>query len=500
MKVLEKAVESAVVYRQDTNEEHKKCFGQYFTPHEVSHFMSSLFNIENLGKNISILDPGAGTGTLSISLIEHILSSLNEKLEICLTAYEIDKKVANILNTNLTSLKEKCSEKGINFAFNIIQEDFVTLNHKVLNKNSSFKTAKYDLIISNPPYFKLNKTNPLTKLVSVLKITNIYAAFSAISALLLKPKGQTVFIIPRSFASGVYFEKYREFLFKNLKIEKIHLFKSRKKAFKEEKVLQENLIYMAVPKIHNETYKVRITTSEGIKDLSKNNFRLYSIDYLIDLHSKHYFLFLPTSNQDEYLINYFKKFKNLLADFKLTVSTGPVVNFRSKPNLTSYSEKLVPLIWLNNVMHGYIEFPIKSKFNKQSLILDSKIEKQLRANDNYILVRRFSTKDDERRIIAAPLLKDDYNFDRFGFENKLNYIYSKEIKLSKYMTKGISHLLNTNIYDNYFSIFNGNTQVSATELKNIPFPNKKTIIEIGELNYKSMEDLNLKIETILDSI
>ncbi len=41
-------------------------------------------------------------------------------------------------------------------------------------------------------------------------------------------------------------------------------------------------------------------------------------------------------------------------------------------------------------------------------------------------------------------------------------------------------LLNSNLFDTYFRIFNGNVNVSATELREIPLPPLETIQEIGD--------------------
>ena len=45
--------------------------------------------------------------------------------------------------------------------------------------------------------------------------------------------------MPRSWTSGAYFQKFREFLFNNMVIEHVHLFESRDKVFDKESVLQK---------------------------------------------------------------------------------------------------------------------------------------------------------------------------------------------------------------------------------------------------------------------
>ena len=102
----------------------------------------------------------------------------------------------------------------------------------------------YDLVISNPPYFKIRKDDP--RAVAWASVVhgqpNIYSLFMAVSAELLSETGKLVYIVPRSFASGPYFRRFREVFFQRVAPTAVHLFESRKDVFKNQTVLQENLI------------------------------------------------------------------------------------------------------------------------------------------------------------------------------------------------------------------------------------------------------------------
>ena len=101
-------------------------------------------------------------------------------------------------------------------------------------------------------------------------------------------------------------------------------------------------------------------------------------------------------------------------------------------------------------------------------------------NTNYVLLRRFSAKEDHRRLIAAALIGEDFPYAQIGFENHLNFIYRKMGALDKDETVGLSALLNSAIVDRYFRIVNGNTQVNAAELRAMPLPPLNVIREIGK--------------------
>ena len=128
----------------------------------------------------------------------------------------------------------------------------------------------FDIIVSNPPYFKLpidDKRAVAAKAV-INGHPNIYAIFMAISARLLKENGQLIFITPRSYASGSYFKLFREYFFKIIEIDKVHLFVSRKDTFNRDKVLQETVIIKGTRKGKtNPKHKVNVYSSHGLKDI-----------------------------------------------------------------------------------------------------------------------------------------------------------------------------------------------------------------------------------------
>lgn len=472
-------------YSSNISKEHKKKLGQFFTPIQIAKYMGSLAS-EPITDSITILDPGCGTGTLACSLIE-VLSKFKVR-QINLYIYEIDSNLLPYTEKALKYLKSWLLDLDIKFKFKLINIDFIV---DVASKNNSTEEKRFDYIISNPPYFKLPKTD---KRVALLKDLvkgqpNIYSFFMAAATKLLKDSGEMIFITPRSFASGQYFNTFRSYFFKQITLERVHLFKSRNKTFNRDKVLQETLIIKATKS--NKTQEVIVSTSEGAKDIQHSFQKKYPINDLIDLQSKAKILYLPTTELEEKIIRLFKTWENNLIDFGIQVSTGPVVSFRAKPYLFEQYQNstifLTPLYWLNNITKMSIDWPLKLKSKSQYIVINEESKKILLPNKNYVFLRRFSSKDDKSRLIAAPYLSSTNKASFIGVENKLNYIYKLKGNLVENQIIGISAILNSTIFDTYFRTFNGNVNVSATEIRLMPFPNMEVIQNIGDTLIKEKD-------------
>jgi adenine-specific DNA-methyltransferase len=75
-----------------------------------------------------------------------------------------------------------------------------------------------------------------------IETVNLYTAFVALTVLLMAKGGEIVAIIPRSFCNGSYYRPFRNLILRTCSIRQLHLFESRKKAFQDDDVLQENII------------------------------------------------------------------------------------------------------------------------------------------------------------------------------------------------------------------------------------------------------------------
>lgn len=475
-----------IYYASSVSQEHKKKNGQFFTPIEIATLMGSFASYSN--KTLRILDPGCGSAILSCALIEQLVS--NKDLQsIELVVYETDLDLIPISKKSLEYLTQWVKHQKVNFNFYIDTNDFVLENAVSLSGNGNLFSEKkelFDVIISNPPYFKLpiDDKRALAAKAVVNGHPNIYSIFMAISAKLLKENGELIFITPRSYASGNYFRLFRDFFFRIFEIDKVHLFVSRRDTFNRDKVLQETVIIKGKRKEKNDpNHDVVVSSSQGLKDILEPESKIFKQKVLIDLTSGEKVLYLPTSDFEESIIDIFKNWNGNLNKFNIQISTGPVVAFRSiryiKDIYQNGTVSMAPLFWLHNVKQMNLEWPIAKSDKGQYILIEDDSKSILIPNKNYVLLRRFSTKDDKSRLIAAPYFCNFINSEYIGVENKVNYIYRPKGHLDRNEVLGLSALLNSALFNSFFRIFNGNVNVSATELRDISLPPLKIIKEIG---------------------
>ncbi|MCC6278728.1 MAG: Eco57I restriction-modification methylase domain-containing protein [Oligoflexia bacterium] len=484
--------------------ENKATLGQYFTPFEVANYMASLL-VPVKKTKVLILDPGAGSGILSIAAVKSLVEradSITKHFHIDL--FEIDSSLIEKLSSSLKHLKTWCANRNIKLTFEIVSEDFILSNSSAISEQQSLiqSVSEYDIVISNPPYFKIGKDDPraLACASIVYGQPNIYALFMAVSAALLNEDGQLLFITPRSFASGQYFKSFRQYFFSQIAIGQIHQFVSRVDAFERDSVLQENIILFGFKKKSTTTSPITITSSQGRSDINDSS-TLRVKEFEILEKNNDFALSLPSTKQDMHVLKIIKSWKNSLELMGLKISTGPVVPFRATEFLMKDKvQGVVPLYWIQHIKPMQTLFPLPA-FRKQQWFKDNKQSKKLLVkNQNMILMRRFSPKEDFRRLTVAPFLSSGYKGSFVGLENHLNYIYRPNGKFAESEIMGLSAFLNSRFFDSYFRILNGNTQVSATELRAAPLPPQEKLIEIGTTLIKAKDYSYQAIDTVVEEI
>ncbi len=209
--------------------------------------MASMSTLER--DSIRLLDAGAGAGALTAAWVAEICSRSQRPQEISLAAVEVDESVHPELKQTLMACERSCAAAGIRCRWEIQLDDFITTTVHSLDADLFRReTSKFDVAILNPPYKKLRSDSTSRSLLHRLGIetSNLYTAFVSLALLLLNDGGELIAITPRSFCNGPYFRPFRRHLLRNASLTHVRLFETRNQAFRDDEVLQENVILRMV--------------------------------------------------------------------------------------------------------------------------------------------------------------------------------------------------------------------------------------------------------------
>lgn len=452
--------------------------GQYMTPNTVAQILAKQFN--NLDGDLSILDAGAGVGSLTTALIARSIEEF-VPTSIVSNTWELEPVLVEHLNDSLTLNNTFCAANQIVFTSNVNSTDFIESAVTLLEARARGEhTATFNKAILNPPYLKIVASGNERKLLRSVGVEtgNLYSCFVALALMLLEDGGELVAITPRSFCNGPYFNDFRRILLDNNSLSKLHVFDSRKKAFKADKVLQENVIFHIVKA--QEQGNVEIISSTCSEDL-KPHTRVAQFHEVVNPTNPDRFIHIVTNDIQAQIAQRICDMPCSLEDLGINVSTGKVVDFRTKPNLREQPEEnSVPLIFPVHFNAGGIEWPLDNIKKPNALARNDETERQLIPNGNYVLTKRLSAKEENRRIVAAMYTPDIADVDMVGFENKTNYFHANGEPLEYHFAKGLWTYLNSTVVDQYFRQFNGHTQVNATDLKVLRYPDADTLTQLGQ--------------------
>ncbi|RLB87280.1 MAG: SAM-dependent methyltransferase [Deltaproteobacteria bacterium] len=467
---------NGAIHRNDRAE-----IGQFLTPATTARFMASLF--ENSVEHVRILDAGAGIGVLFAACVQAFCSRKPKPKSIEVVAIENDSNVLSHLNNTIQICREICQQAGVIFVGTVKEEDFVSFAIKHLHNfhvASNTEKIRFTHAILNPPYKKINSCSKTRKMLDSFGYgtSNLYTAFVWLAFKMLTPGGELVAITPRSFCNGPYFKNFRKDLLESTSLQNIHVFESRNKAFCEDSVLQENVIYRVVRKA-SKPETVIISSTEGI-DYTDIKTMAVPYENVVLPDDPDNFIHLIQNEKDLLVMRRMKRFACKLEALELEVSTGRVVDFRAREFIRQDSGTgTVPLIYPCHLKNGFVEWPKPEGKKPNAILACDETANLLLPTGYYVLTKRFTAKEEHRRVVAAVFDTYRVKTKLVGFENHINYFHIKGKGLSADMAKGLALFLNSSIFDEYFRLFSGHTQVNATDLRKMRYPSPSELLRLG---------------------
>lgn len=195
-------------YTDETTLNHRKDYGQFFTPIPVARLMARWVMKDNPE---TILDPAFGLGIFYDELTK--IDSINK---VHFVGYEIDKKIFRFIN-------------HANHNLEVINSDYLEA-----------EAGKFDGIICNPPYMRFQKFLKRHDILPKIeeKIGKKLAGYSNISSVFLvksltelKTNGNLAFIMPFEFFNTGYGKEIKKSLLDNNLLKQIIIFHNEKEIF-----------------------------------------------------------------------------------------------------------------------------------------------------------------------------------------------------------------------------------------------------------------------------
>jgi adenine-specific DNA-methyltransferase len=382
------------------SKDEKKENGIYFTPpktvnktiHLLEPYMKKIFNI---------LEPSCGSCEYILSLNEKYKNIKITGIELNNTIYE---SIKSIENTNIKIYNENFLE---------YRED-----------------KKYDLIIGNPPYFVMKKTDVDNQYYKYFEgRPNIFILFIIKSLNILNDNGILSFVLPKSFSNCLYYDKTRKYINDNYQI--LHIIENKDSYIETNQETITLIIKKTNEDINNKEYIINI-----------QGFSIFGTpENIVKLKS----LYLNSST---------------LNNLGFIVNVGNILWNQCKNELTNDSNKTL-LIYSSDIKNKRLEIQSYSNDSKKNYIDRKGDTVPLLVINRGYGVGKYS--------FDYCLINEDYEY---LIENHLICIkYKNEIDkedLIKLYKKIITSFENKNTIE-FIKLYFGNNAINTTELYNI-FP------------------------------
>ena len=212
------------------------------------------------------------------------------------------------------------------------------------------------------------------------------------------------------------------------------------------------------------------------------------------------YVYLVTNEDEVHILEGLNQWHDTLPSLGLKMKTGLTVDFRCRDSLRNEPESTsenatVPLFYSQHIQSGKVVFPIGKK-NEYILTEQPGL---LQKNTNYLFVKRFTAKEEHRRLQCGVYLARKFaDYSYISTQNKINFIDGLK-ELSECVVYGLYVIFNSTAYDRYYRVLNGSTQVNSTEVNSMPMPPLSLIEEMGKKLIASRDMSEASCDSILRS-
>lgn len=148
----------------------------------------------------------------------------------------------------------------------------------------------------------------------------------------------------------------------------------------------------------------------------------------------------------------------------------------------------VPLIYPSHITDGFVAWPKPGGRKPNALAAVPATRSLVLPNETYVVVKRFTSKEESRRVVAAVHDPARLPPGDVGFENHLNVYHRAGRGIGPSLARGLALYLNSSMVDIHFRQFSGHTQVNATDLRNLRYPLAEQLERLGSAVDGTMPD------------
>ncbi len=239
------------------------------------------------------------------------------------------------MEATLVTCRQDCQGASLDFTARVRTRDFIQDGARQVQRGlfASFpRSVGYTHAILNPPYRKIRQDSAHRRQLRAVGIetSNLYTGFLALATLLLAPEGELIAIVPRSWCNGPYYRPFRQLFLDHMSLRQVHVFASRREAFRDDAVLQENIILYAIKTRRIAPVRLTASSDATLSDLME---RTCQPDQIVQPNDPNLFIYLAPDLQAQHVLDRIGALPHTLSSLGLEVSTGPVVHFRVRKQL-----------------------------------------------------------------------------------------------------------------------------------------------------------------------
>jgi adenine-specific DNA-methyltransferase len=443
----------------------RSSWGAYYTPPALTDRLLALAAESGIDwAKASVLDPACGGGAFLLPVAIRMRSHLRalspkgflDHLTSHLSGLEIDPFAAWLTQVWLEmAFAAETRAAGMPFP------SLVTVCDSLEQQPES---AKFDLVLGNPPYGRVTLPAHLRERYkrSLYGHANLYGLFTDLALRWTRQGGIIAYVTPTSFLAGEYFKALRSLLAREAPPIAADFVTERRGVFED--VLQETMLTIYKKGAPSKAASVHYLAVNGRAEVTQAGL------FRLPANAADPWL-APRNPSDETLVSALTEMKGRLADWGYKVSTGPLVwnrfknQFRDRPGRDS-----LPVIWAESVTADGQFILRAEKRNHRPYFRPNRGDEWLKISEPCVLLQRTTAKEQARRLIAAELPPQVIR--KTGaviVENHLNMI--KPIgKAPKIPPAVVAAVFNSAVVDRAFRCISGSVAVSAFELEALPLP------------------------------